>query len=250
MYSKLRGILRLFVFFFGTLLYVIRYLAKALITGHDVDRGLRLRKEWVGYLLRWMGVRIMVEGTLPEGGGLLVSNHRSYLDPVVLLRDVRAIAVAKKEVLDWPIIGYGARISGAIFVDRSNKESRHKTREAIGEVIRNGYFIINYPEGTTHGELRTIRFNPGAFVEAMEEKSPVYPVATDFRNPDDAWAGDETFLPHFIRCFGKRHTDVRIRYGPRLHGDSAEAILAQSQAFIDRALEEFREEWERLDLSD
>ena len=76
-----------------------------------------------------------------EGGGLLVSNHRSYLDPVVLLRDILAVAVAKKEVQDWPIIGYGARISGAIFVDRSNKESRRETREAIGEAIRDGYFI-------------------------------------------------------------------------------------------------------------
>jgi 1-acyl-sn-glycerol-3-phosphate acyltransferase len=249
MYAKFRGTLRLFLFFFGTLLYVIRYLAKALILGHDLDRGLRIRKEWVGYLLRLMGVRVMMEGTLPKGGGLLVSNHRSYLDPVVLLRDIRAVAVAKKEVESWPIIGYGARISGAIFVDRSNKESRLKTREAIGDAIRNGYFIINYPEGTTHGEPQTIRFNPGAYIEAMEEKSPVYPVAIDFRDPNDAWAGDETFLPHFIACFGKRHTDVRIRYGPRLQGDSAEAILESSKAFIDQALEEFRKEWESLDLS-
>ncbi|MFK8161707.1 MAG: lysophospholipid acyltransferase family protein [Lewinella sp.] len=249
MYSNLRGTLRLFFFFFGTLLYVIRYLAKALVTGHDMDRGLRLRKEWVGHLLRWMGVRIMMEGTLPEGGGLLVSNHRSYLDPVVLLRDVQAVAVAKKEVESWPIIGYGARISGAIFVDRSNKESRHKTRKAIGDAIRDGYFIINYPEGTTHGESQTIKFNPGAFIEAMEENSPVYSVAIDFRNPKDAWVGEETFLPHFIACFGKRYTDVRIRYGPRLHGDSAETILEGSQTFIDRALAEFREEWMELDFS-
>jgi 1-acyl-sn-glycerol-3-phosphate acyltransferase len=250
MLSKLRGFLRLLFFFFGTLLYVIRYLAKTVFTGHDMDRGLRLREEWAGYLLQWMGDRITMEGTLPEGGGLLVCNHRSYLDPVVLLRDVVAVAVAKKEVEDWPIIGYGARISGAIFVDRSNKESRTKTRQAIGDAIRGGYFIINYPEGTTHGEPQTIKFNPGAFIEAMEENSPIYPVAIDFRNPNDAWVGDDTFLPHFISCFGKRYTDVRIRYGARLQGDSAEAILEQSQTFIDRALEEFREEWGSLDLPD
>lgn len=243
MIAKLRGFSRLLFFLFGTLFYVIRYSVKAAFIGHDMNRGLRLRKEWIGYILKGLGIQVSVTGDFPEGGGLIVSNHRSYIDPVVLLQDIPAVPVAKKEVESWPIIGYGVRISGAVYVDRSSKESRFEARKAIAAAIRSGYFIINYPEGTTHKEPQTIPFKLGAFREAAAEGFPVYPVAVDFKNIDDAWVGDDTFLRHFLECFGKPKTIVNVRYGTALQAEDPEVILEQAQAFIDQSLIRFREGW-------
>lgn len=241
--AKLRGFFRLLFFLFGTALYLGRYLLKAMFIGHDMDRGLRLRKEWIGYILGGLGIKVSVEGEVPTGGGLIVSNHRSYLDPVVLLHRISGVPVAKKEVRSWPIIGYGVSISGAVFVDRSSKESRKEARTAIREVIDKGYFIINYPEGTTHKNPQTIPFKLGAFIDAATENFPVYPVAVDFRDADDAWVGDDTFLRHFLECFGKPTTQVRIRYGEEIGGNDAGLILKQCQMFIDQGLREFPKAW-------
>jgi 1-acyl-sn-glycerol-3-phosphate acyltransferase len=230
-------------FLFGTVFYVGRYLLKAVFLGHDMDRGLRLRKEWIGYVLARLGIKVTIEGEVPTGGGLIVSNHRSYIDPVVLLHRISGVPVAKKEVRSWPIIGYAVNVSGAVFVDRSSKESRKETRKAIRKAIENDYFVINYPEGTTHKKPQTIPFKVGAFVDAAKEGFPVYPVAVDFRDADDAWVGNDTFLRHFLECFGKPTTHVRIRYGEEIRGHDAEVILKACQTFINQGLREFPETW-------
>lgn len=214
-----------------------------MFVGHDLDRGLRLRKEWIGYILKGLGILITTEGNVPSGGGLIVSNHRSYIDPVIFLHHFPGLPVAKKEVRNWPIIGYGVSVSGAIFVDRSSPESRRAARESIRKVIEEGYFIINFPEGTTHKDIQTIRFKSGAFRDAALSGYPVYPVAIDFKEQDDAWIGDETFLPHFIRCFGKSTTQVIVRYGKGLRSEDYKLILAQSQAFINQGLGDFSTTW-------
>ena len=104
MRAKVRGVFRLLFFFFGTILYVCRYLLKAMVVGHDLNRGLRLRKEWIGYILKGLGIQVTTEGIIPSGGGLIVSNHRSYIDPVIFLHHFSGLPVAKKEVRNWPII--------------------------------------------------------------------------------------------------------------------------------------------------
>lgn len=244
MVGKIRGVLRLLLFLLGVLLYIFRYLLKGLFVGLEVKRGMRLRKECLGLALRLLGVRVEVEGAPPTGGGLLVANHRSYLDPIVVLSQVLAMPVAKKEVESWPVIGWGARLSGVFFVDRDSKESRRKTRKEVAAAIGEGYFIINYPEGTTHDLAQTIAFKPGTFVEAARGGFPVYPVAVDFYDRQDAWIDDDTFLPHFIRSFGKPHIYAKVRYGKAISTGSPEAILLSAQSFIDRALREFRIAWE------
>ncbi|MEM9260384.1 MAG: 1-acyl-sn-glycerol-3-phosphate acyltransferase, partial [Bacteroidota bacterium] len=85
MIEKARGALRLLLFILGVLLYIFRYLLKGLFVGLSVERGMRLRQEYLGFALRLLGVRIEVQGTPPTGGGLLVANHRSYLDPIIVL---------------------------------------------------------------------------------------------------------------------------------------------------------------------
>lgn len=243
MLHKFRGLLRLFTFL-GAVVVGITFLLIAYLFVRDKQvLGMRFRRALIPFILKALGVKILRSGTLPAGGGLLVANHRSYVDPVIILKDILAVPVAKKEVASWPVIGWGAKMSGTLFVDRSDSVQRRITREAIGHTIAKGLCIINFPEGTTHDEPTTIKFHLGAFQEAVEGGHSVFPVAIDYQEVGDAWAADISFLSHFIQCFGKRYTYIKIRYGEALTDKDAENILTRAKTFIDQSLLEFRSDW-------
>jgi 1-acyl-sn-glycerol-3-phosphate acyltransferase len=66
-----------------------------------------------------------------HGSGLIIANHRSYFDPVIVSH-VNAFPVGKKEVASWPLIGYLCKISGVVFVDRKCQDSRQNQRKHKG----------------------------------------------------------------------------------------------------------------------
>jgi len=243
MYNKLRGYFRLIYFVCGASYYIARYLVKAWVTGPNVDRGIRLRKQFIHQFFPVLGIHVDVRGQLPEGGGLLVCNHRSYVDPFLLLKDVHAMPVGKMEMTKWPVIGKAGMVSGAIFVDRSSPESRKKARTDISNAIKKGYFIINYAEGTTHDGAKTIDFKPGMFREAAEEGYPIYPVALEYQYQSDAWIGDDTFIRHFLECFGKAKTPTKVWYGTAIQGGDTEMLIRQTKEQIDAFLTEMRKDW-------
>jgi 1-acyl-sn-glycerol-3-phosphate acyltransferase len=76
-----------------------------------------------------------------HGSGLIIANHRSYFDPIVIVSHV-AFPVGKKEVASWPLIGYLCKIS-VVFVDRKCQDKANN--ENIKEIINSGNSVINFP---------------------------------------------------------------------------------------------------------
>ena len=245
--NKIRAFFRLLFFAIGSIFYISRYLIKATIVGNDLDRALRLRKQWFGLINKSLGVRVEIFGEMPKESGLLVCNHRSYFDPLVVMQYLLALPVGKAEIETWPIIGYGAKVSGSIFVDRKTKEGRDKARQDILQTLRNGYFVINYPEGTTHIKPQTNDFKPALFKDAAAEGFTVYPVIQEYQRDEDAWIGDDTFIRHFFDCFGKKNTYVKLSYGPALKSDSAIELMEMSKQWIDKELLVLRKNWHHSD---
>ena len=68
-------------------------------------------------LLRIFRVEIQFEGNFPSRG-MLVCNHLSYLDILVLAALAPCIFVAKQEVKHWPVFGWFAKLAGTVFVHR------------------------------------------------------------------------------------------------------------------------------------
>jgi len=239
----LRATFRLTFFAFGAIFYISRYLFKSIFVGYNLDRGLRLRKEFTNILIPVLGIQIEVIGDLPKGGGLLICNHRSYFDPFIIFNDIYALPVGKAEVKKWPIIGTAAQVSGAIFVDRSNPESRKQTRKTITETIQKGYFVINYPEGTTHTNAQTITFKKGMFEDAANESIKVFPIALEYQNEKMAFVGDDTFVPHFFKAFGAPKTKIKVSYGKVINSKNVKEIHDISKQWIDDELFNLRQNW-------
>ncbi len=231
-------------------LFILGYqLTKAILNAflhkHPLPGGLRIRRKFCIKSLRWLGVRIEQSGDIPQGGPyIFIGNHRSYLDPVVSLKDIPAMPVAKAEVSSWPLIGYGGKITGIMYVKRESKSSRAAVMEAMRVSLKGGYSVLVYPEGTTHTDPQTMPFKGGAFNLAAKEGIPIVPIALDYLDLNDAWVGDDTFIPHFIRCFGKKWTYVKIRYGQPIASDDINFLMEQSKLWIDATMRDIRAEFE------
>ena len=244
MIAFLRGTLRFFIFFFSAWWVLIRYFFYRLTKGRNIHHALDIRRKWLQYLLKRLGVRTDFRGEPPTEPSLLVGNHRSYLDPMPLLTQLLAFPVVKAEVTKWPLVGYGTAETGVIWVKRSSKDSRKETREAMKEMIHTtGHHILIFPEGTTHKQPTTIDIRPGAFVIAASENIPVVPFVIEYKNPNVAWVGKDTFLPHFVRTFGKKYTEATLWYGPSLRSDDPEKLRTETKAWIDQHLLRVQKEY-------
>jgi hypothetical protein len=79
---------------------------------------------------------------------------------------------------------------------------------------------------------------------ATKIKAAVIPIAIDYKEKTDAFVDDDTFIPHFIRCFGKHHTEIKMTYFPPLYSEDVEFLLKTSKDLIDNELIRFRQDWD------
>ena len=247
MFSTLLGFLRFILFvayvsFFSIIYYLLSFFWSKETSSHNA---LLLRDFLIRIANRLLGIRILVYGEKPVVQGLIVANHRSYFDPIAIVNQIHAFPVGKKEVESWPLIGYICKISGVLFVNRSCPKSRQDTAESILEVLSKGYSIINFPEGTTDTLPTTVAFNYGSFVMATKIKAAVIPVAIDYKEKTDAFVGDDTFVLHFLKCFGKRTTEIKMTFFPPIYSEDATYLLNTSKDWIDKELLRYREDWNK-----
>jgi len=197
---------------------------------------MRIRRRWARNLLKGLGLSVETEGSPPEFPCLIVSNHRSYLDPILMLRDVDGYPVAKAELASWPLIGKGAKMAGILYLRRESAGSRSGILRQMLEKIEAGFSVIIFPEGTTSSLLGTLPFKKGAFKLAAQANIPVVPVALVFADKRDFWIGKDTFFSHAKRRFGEKKTAVKLCYGPEIRSDDPEVLLSKSQHWIDAIL--------------
>ena len=222
----------------GILIFFIgRLLILSLFSGHNERRAMLHRRQFIRVILPVLGIRVHVQGRLPEdtGAALFVSNHRSYLDPVVVLHDALAHPVAKAEVASWPLISQGVRLTGIIFVQRDEQGSRVAARKAIEQNLLAGKSIFICPEGTTHIYKKTVEFHKAAFYLAAAHDVPVYPTAVEYGEPDAAFIGKDKFLPHFMKLFGHWKIPIYVSFGPPLKNSDGGKLLQATQNWIDQA---------------
>jgi 1-acyl-sn-glycerol-3-phosphate acyltransferase len=110
---------------------------------------------------------------------VFISNHRSYLDTATLFvyTGRRLGILAKKELLNVPILGFGMGFVNIMAIDRSNSERARQTVEAATERIRSGISFGVFAEGTRARPGEFLPFKRGAFYMAAQAGVPIVPVA-------------------------------------------------------------------------
>lgn len=245
--STIKGVF----FFIITALYIIVYIVFVLIRGlfgFGLHGAIRLRQQVGRGIIAINGISRTVKGTIPEGTYLFISNHRTFMDPVMQAPEAAFIPVAMSEIADWPIMGKGIRATGIVYVKRESKSSRAATREAIAKALKDGYSVIVYPEGGTNDKPTTKEFKLGTFRIAAENKVPIIPMAVDYKAPSFYWTSSKSFVEHVIYTFSKK-MEVKVSYGPPLMNANPEALLEATQSWIDKELLEMRAAWTKTEHS-
>ncbi len=200
----------------------------------------RWARRWARRYLRLFGVEVTATGEPPEHG-LLVSNHLSYLDILVLGAAQPTVFVAKCELRGWPVIGWVTRCAGTIFIDRTRLRDVRRVVEELPRPVAEGAVVTFFPEGTSTDGRTVLPFYSSLFEPAIRHRWPVSGAWIEY-SPDDGeegvrdavcWWGDADFAPHFWRFLAMRRTQARVVYGPkRPAGPDRKTLAKQLHAQI------------------
>jgi len=179
-----------------------------------------------------MGIEWRVEGNRPNHG-LIVANHLSYLDVVILSAATPCFFVAKAEIDGWPFFGKAARSGGTIFHDRGSRSSAAIVVREISRRLPLPVPILFFPEGTTTDGSRMLRFRSRLFDPATQVAAPItaasirYVLSDGTPESELCWYGDATFLPHLWKVLGCAGFHTEVRFGePRIYPDRRTAADA------------------------
>ena len=127
------------------------------------------------------GVKVTVRGidNLPTDSCVVVANHASYIDGVLLngYLPARFGFVIKGEMRDIPIVHFLLRRSGSKFVERTEINGSARDARQLVKAAQDGESLGFFPEGTFRLERGIGRFRAGAFMAAVKGCMPVVPVA-------------------------------------------------------------------------
>ena len=175
------------------------------------------------FRLAGMPVRLIDAQHLPAGPCVVVANHASYLDGVVLKAALpaRFSFVIKKEVSRVPLAGFMLRRIGSEFVDRFNRHAGGMDARRLIKAADAGQALAFFPEGTFLAQPGLGKFHTGAFAIAARAELPIVPIAI---------RGTRHILPsgRILPRPGRIHVQVLPPLGP-LAGLEPTAAIAQTR---------------------
>jgi 1-acyl-sn-glycerol-3-phosphate acyltransferase len=190
-------------------------------------------------VLKCLGIRERVEGK-PPTHGLVVSNHLSYLDIIIISSVMPCFFVAKADVSQWPYFGRAARSGGTIFLDRSSLASAMSVADEITERLKLRVPVLLFPEGTSTDGSEVLPFHPRLIDPATSTGAPItaaavrYVLAGGLEERELCWYGDEAFMPHLWKVLGVSGFSAQLQFGePHIYSDrrvAADATHAEITA--------------------
>jgi 1-acyl-sn-glycerol-3-phosphate acyltransferase len=179
-------------------------------------------------ILERHSVTVQTFGPRPIGRAVVVTNHVSYLDPLVVSAVLPCLSIAKGEIRGWPLIGRGLEDLGVLFVRRGDPYSGARTIRAALRALTDGAAILNFPEGTTTDGLHIGPFSRGAFGIARLARVPIVPAKILYGDATVPWFGGEAFVPHYVRLARLASVTATVCFGAplRVHGTDDPAEVA------------------------
>lgn len=174
---------------------------------------------WAQRMLQAMGIQQRLGGIAPgQGPLLLVANHISWLDILVLLAYFPCRFVAKAEVKAWPVIGTMAEASGTLFIERESKRDVIRVVHHIAQALSQGEWVAVFPEGTTSDGRDVLPFHANLFQAAIATHTPVQPVTIAYLDtqeslvsPHIAYVGDDPILRSLWRTLRRKAIIAQVQ---------------------------------------
>lgn len=153
-------------------------------------------QRWARDFLRVWRIDLEVRGTPPKDGPLLmVVNHISWLDILVMHAAGFCRFVSKADVKDWPVIGMMATGAGTLYVARDSRRDALRVVHHMRDALVRGEVVAVFPEGTTSNGITLLPFHANLIQAAISAHAPALPVALQFI---DSRSGAMSTAPMYI----------------------------------------------------
>jgi 1-acyl-sn-glycerol-3-phosphate acyltransferase len=176
--------------------------------------------------LKLLGIRVHVKH--PEllhkssGGHLVIANHLSYVDVLVMSSLMPAVFITSVEMKHTLLLGTLAKFGGSMFVERRKASGLKKEIESIAHVLGQGFSVVLFPEGTTSNGERVQPFKNSLFDSAIKAKSDILPFCLRYTKVNNRhitidsrdsvfYYGGMTFFGHLPRLLALRSVDLEVR---------------------------------------
>lgn len=216
-------------------------------------RGVRLASWFFAWGVRIvmpaLGLRFICDNpqAIVQHRGLILANHVSFFDVLVMSYLVPMRYVSKAEVRRWPFVGQIAMATGTVFVDRSDKSSRAEVRQQVVRSLRKTLYppLVIFPEGRRNPEDTLLPFRYGVFEIAIETGAPYLLCAIHYEDTESmTWQSHRETLPQSIRRIVLRDPSrvwlVPLQVIHPRPDDDPQQLAEQARAIVGEALQALR----------
>jgi len=207
-------------------------------------------------LLAILSIEKEKEGTKPlnDRGRLIVCNHVSYLDILVVASEFPTCFVTSNEMKKTPGLGLVCILGGCVFVERRNRENIDSEVNEIKTALEMGLNVMFYPEAKSTNGDEVIPFKRSLFHAAVGAKCQTLPLCLNYlelngeeltlKNRDEVfWYGEMTFGAHFIKVCSHKNIKVKLSI---LDTISIESVNFDSKALRDLAFQNVVSKYKRI----
>lgn len=177
-----------------------------------------------------LGMGYITRGKRMEERGAVVCNHVSWLDIFALNARKRIYFVSKSEVAGWPGIGWLARATGTVFINRNPSDARRQ-QVLFEQRLLAGHKLLFFPEGTSTDGTLVLPFKStlfqAFFSDDLKHRTSIQPVTLIYHAPEGedsrfyGWWGEMGFAPHLVKVLAaRRNGSVELLYHPPVRVDT------------------------------
>jgi len=202
--------------------------------------------------LKLLGVTVKFSSDfdLNQRNFLVVCNHLSYVDILVMSSLFRAVFVTSVEVQKTPVLGQLSELGGSLFVERRNREKTHLEVGAVAQTLADGMNVVVFPEATSSSGETVLPFKASMFNSAVQAGVEVLPMhlrlvkvnqsaVTREMRDSVCYYGDMQFFSHFVRLLRLKSIEMHLSVLHPVYGANFRQLRDESFSLIAEAHSRF-----------
>ena len=225
---------------------------RALTSSPPAPEAQAKNREWFNRVLACLNVKVSVTGRPAEAPCLVVCNHISWLDVLVLGSVAPVAFLSKAEIARWPLISRLAKAGGTLFIQRGGEGAARNSIEEMRKAFERRQSIAIFPEGTTGWGHKVLPFHPRLFAAAIESGTPVQPVALRYPHPEGThpkvpYIDDQTLVSSILGILGCPSIQAEVSIGSAIDPEGLDRrhLANQARAFVAEIVERNPDDSER-----
>lgn len=232
--------LRMFLIFkklYRLVLIILHVLWGVMQVLYSLDKKSSLEEKEKKIILHWfekfvqlLNIEKRIHGEMHPKNQLMVANHISWKDILLLNSIYPTRFVAKSEISKWPVVGWLSARVGTLFVKRGNITDIRRLNKQISELITDGERVTLFPEGVTSDGTEITHLYPGLFQSVINSSDNGIPLGVqpiviiykidDQLSPHIPFTGDDGMMNNLWSILGFDHITADIYFTPLISSEN------------------------------